>query len=102
MHPNHRPHPAYDPSFVVDRVLRSSDYADDDDPKVHFIVMPLLRPFSDPTFYAVGEVVEFAQQILEVREIAIGEPDFAYGLTRQNIGSCAHTFSQRCASVRRY
>lgn len=31
-----------------------------------FIVMPLLRPFNDPPFAAVEEVVDFIDQILQV------------------------------------
>ena len=32
-----------------------------------FLVMPLLREFDDPPFYAVEEVVDFVRQTLEVR-----------------------------------
>ena len=41
-----------------------------DDPiflEVSYIVMPLLRPFNDPEFGAVGEVIDFVTQVLEVR-----------------------------------
>jgi hypothetical protein len=31
-----------------------------------YLVMPLLRPFNDPEFMVMGEVVEFIQQILDV------------------------------------
>jgi len=31
-----------------------------------YIVMPLLRPFDDPAFEAIGEVIEFVTQVLEV------------------------------------
>lgn len=35
-------------------------------PDVSYIVMPLLRAFDDPEFGAVGEVVDFVTQLLEV------------------------------------
>lgn len=41
-------------------------FVDEIDPKLRYIVMPLLRPFDDPPFYAVIEVIDFMQQILEV------------------------------------
>src|SRR6267154_2552458 len=31
-----------------------------------FLVMPLLRAFNDPPFAAVGEIVDFVDQILQV------------------------------------
>jgi hypothetical protein len=36
------------------------------EPMVQYLVMPLLRLFDDPEFGAVGEVVDFVTQILEV------------------------------------
>jgi hypothetical protein len=36
------------------------------EPETKFIVMPLLRPFDDPEFGAVGEVVDFVTQMLEI------------------------------------
>ncbi|RDB17255.1 hypothetical protein Hypma_001975 [Hypsizygus marmoreus] len=37
-------------------------------PDVNYLVMPLLRPFDDPEFVFVGEVVDFVTQILEGTE----------------------------------
>ena len=34
---------------------------------VSYIVMPLLRPFDDPEFGTIGEVIDFVTQLLEVR-----------------------------------
>ncbi|GLB34249.1 putative protein kinase [Lyophyllum shimeji] len=34
-------------------------------PKVEYIIMPPLRPFDDPEFGAVGEVVDFVTQMIE-------------------------------------
>jgi hypothetical protein len=31
-----------------------------------YLVMPLLRPFNNPEFAVIGEVVEFIQQLLDV------------------------------------
>jgi len=33
---------------------------------VSYIVMPLLRPFDNPEFGAIGEVIDFVTQVLEV------------------------------------
>lgn len=41
-------------------------FQDPELPDVDYIVMPVLRPYDDPEFGAVGEVVEFVTQILEV------------------------------------
>lgn len=43
-------------------------FADPVSPEVElqYLVMPLLRPFDDPEFWAIGEVVDFVTQILEV------------------------------------
>ena len=35
---------------------------------VSYIVMPLLRPFDNPEFGAIGEVIDFVTQMLEVRK----------------------------------
>jgi hypothetical protein len=35
-------------------------------PRVDYIVMPALRPFNDPEFCFIGEVVDFVTQLLEV------------------------------------
>ncbi|TDL17193.1 hypothetical protein BD410DRAFT_581799 [Rickenella mellea] len=40
-------------------------FADERDPLVDFIAMPVLRMFDDPPFYTVGEVLEFIKQTLE-------------------------------------
>lgn len=36
------------------------------DPKWDYLVMPLLRKFDSPEFYAASEVIEFVRQTLEV------------------------------------
>ena len=35
-------------------------------PDVEYIVMPALRPYNDPEFCFIGEVVDFVTQLLEV------------------------------------
>lgn len=40
---------------------------DDEDPSVSYLVMPFLRLMSDPPFEHVEEVVDFVDQMLEVR-----------------------------------
>jgi len=41
-------------------------FQDDEDEKVSYVVMPFLRLMDSPVFEAVGEIVDFADQILEV------------------------------------
>ena len=40
---------------------------DDSDPNVSYIVMPFMRFVDDPPFEFVNDVIEFVDQILEVR-----------------------------------
>jgi hypothetical protein len=40
-------------------------FHDDQDPKYQYIIMPVLRPFNDPSFTAFGEVIDFVNQTLE-------------------------------------
>lgn len=40
-------------------------FRDPSTPDFEYLVMPLLRPFDDPEFQAIGEVVDFVTQILE-------------------------------------
>ena len=42
-------------------------FADDQDPSVSYMVMPFLREIDWPEFETVAEVVDFVDQILEVR-----------------------------------
>jgi len=41
-------------------------FKDPQDPELLYLVMPFLRPMDDPPFQQVKEVMEFADQILEV------------------------------------
>lgn len=41
------------------------------DPEIEMLVMPLLRSFNDPPFEAVGEVLDFVRQTLEVQSILL-------------------------------
>jgi hypothetical protein len=43
------------------------NFQDPTDPTIEYIVMPFLRPFNDPAFGVIGEVVDFVSQVLEVR-----------------------------------
>lgn len=42
-------------------------FPDPSEPNWMFMVMPYLRRFDDPEFELIGEVIEFARQMLEVR-----------------------------------
>jgi len=41
-------------------------FTDTQDDSISYIVMPFLRPVDEPPFYAVEEILDFADQILEV------------------------------------
>jgi len=40
-------------------------FSDKQDPRVQFLVMPVLRKFDDPAFLFVGEVMDFVTQVVE-------------------------------------
>lgn len=42
-----------------------SVFTDGQDPKYQYIVMPVLRPFNEPSFTSFGEFVDFVNQTLE-------------------------------------
>ena len=42
-------------------------FPDDEDPGISYMIMPLLRLIDEPKFDLVEELIEFADQILEVR-----------------------------------
>lgn len=44
-------------------------FPDDKEPYTEFIVMPFLRPFNDPPFCYVDEVIDFVRQSLEVHPL---------------------------------
>ena len=41
-------------------------FVDTQDDSISYIVMPFLRPIDQPPFYAIEEILNFADQILEV------------------------------------
>lgn len=41
-------------------------FRDSEDEGYEYVVLPVLRDFNDPPFYAVVEVLEFVRQTLEV------------------------------------
>ena len=41
-------------------------FADTQDDSISYIVMPFLRPVDEPPFYVIEEILDFADQILEV------------------------------------
>ena len=42
-------------------------FQDHQNPKVSYIVMPFLRPANNPPFETVKEIIDYVDQILEVR-----------------------------------
>ncbi|KAF9238764.1 kinase-like domain-containing protein [Melanogaster broomeanus] len=40
-------------------------FEDDEEPNIHYIVMPLLRPCLDPEFATIAEVLDFMRQVLQ-------------------------------------
>ena len=51
-------------------------FKDPQDPELLYMVMPFLRPMSDPPFQQVKEIMEFIDQILEVDKfhLSISKP----------------------------
>jgi len=45
-------------------------FADTQDDSISYIVMPFLRPVDEPSFYAIEEILDFADQLLEVTTFA--------------------------------
>lgn len=43
-------------------------FPSEESPELSFIVMPFLRAIDDPPFYFVDEVIDFVDQVLEVRQ----------------------------------
>lgn len=48
-------------------------FTDHEDESVSYMVMPYLRPSDNPPFETVGEVMDFVDQILEVRYDSLGQ-----------------------------
>lgn len=42
-------------------------FEDDEDPSISYLVMPFLRLMDDPPFWLVNDIVDFTDQMLEVR-----------------------------------
>jgi serine/threonine protein kinase len=53
-----------DPNNYAVQIL--DHFGEGDGSNEAFMVMPLLRPFNDPPFSTVGEVVDFVRQMLQV------------------------------------
>lgn len=47
-------------------------FSDEVEQDVTCLVMPLLRPFDDPSFFTVDEITDFMQKTLEVRTRSFG------------------------------
>jgi len=52
---------------------------DPDDDTKSYLVMPLLRPADHPPFDHVKEIVDFVDQLLEVRLVRSQNPNLTYG-----------------------
>lgn len=44
-------------------------FLDDENPNIGYLVMPLLRQFDDPPLQFVEEVLEFVDQVMQVRSL---------------------------------
>ena len=70
-------------------------FQDPSTPDFEYLVMPLLRPFDDPDFTVVGEVVDFVTQILEVRVLNYlfrQDSNCQQGLTFMHSHNIAHGY----------
>lgn len=61
------------------------------EPDRYFIVMPFLCPFDDPPFGAIGEVIDFVRQTLEVRSVWIKKYYTETNLNPDSQGSLFHS-----------
>ena len=50
-------------------------FKDTEDPELLYMVMPFLRPMSNPPFQQVKEIMEFIDQILEVDKSYLSIPE---------------------------
>ena len=48
-------------------------FADTQDDSITYIVMPFLRPVDSPPFYVIEEILDFADQILEVTTFVLSQ-----------------------------
>ncbi len=55
-------------------------FSDPEDEGYEYLVLPVLRKFDDPPFYAVVEVLDFVRQTLEVICVLTDILEFLYEL----------------------
>lgn len=53
-------------------------FPDGDDPAISYMVMPLLRLIDEPPFDLVEELIDFVDQLLEVRTIRFNSSQASY------------------------
>ena len=63
-------------------VLVLAVFPDDRDLWCRYIVMPVLRPFNEPNFTSLGEVLDFVNQTLEVSVVSFSYPLVKYFVFR--------------------
>ena len=62
-------------------------FQDDEDPRISYMVMPLLRDMDKPSFEMIEEVLDFVDQILEV---SAPRALSAFMRLRDHPGTCVH------------
>ena len=71
-------------------------FVDSTDESISYVVMPFLRLFNDPPFESIGEILDFADQILDVLIYWFKDVTCNDCLSS---GSCIHAFKRGCTQV---
>ena len=78
-------------------------FPDDEDPGISYMVMPLLRLIDEPKFDLIEELIEFADQILEVRShLVLNAPtEASQGLVFMHEQGVAHRYAHTILLISR-
>jgi hypothetical protein len=74
-------------------------FVDDTDDSVSYMVMPFLRLADEPTLDAIDDILDFADQILEVSLAVSAEPPHLTTFF-SSPGPCFHALERRCTQVK--
>lgn len=78
-------------------------FSSPEEPNIVYIVMPLLRPFDNPEFYDISEILDFMSQTLEVRgriSSKLLSPNLSHqGLIYLHRRSVAHRYASALCNI---
>lgn len=70
-------------------------FADPSDESISYVVMPFLRIWEEPAFFMVGEILDFADQLLEVSAVPWLSV-YTYADTASSTGPRIHALKRCC------